>query len=61
LVASMGDAYDPVSAFLISKDASVIARLPQYASMNYGSAQVDSFRRAVEELVNTARRNGWVR
>ena len=61
LVASMGDAYDPVSAFLISKDASVIARLPQYASMNYGSAQVDSFRRAIEQLANTSRRNGWVR
>jgi hypothetical protein len=61
LVASMGDAYDQVSTFLLSRGASVIARLPQYASMNYGPAQVDGFRTAVEQLANTARRNGWTR
>ena len=61
LVAPMGDAYNQVSAFLLSKGASVIARLPQYASMKYGPERVDRFRTAVEQLANTARRNGWTR
>ncbi len=60
VVATLGDAHAYVSPFLLERGARVIAKLPHYASMNYGSARIDSFRRAIENLTNTARRNGWV-
>jgi hypothetical protein len=53
LVAPMGDAYDGVAAFLMQRGARPVARLPQYASMNYGQPQITTFRRAVKQLADT--------
>lgn len=60
-VATMGDAYDQVSAFLFTKGVRPVARLPQYASMKYGAGQVAKFRTAIQQLASMARRNAWIR
>ena len=59
-VAPMGDAYDRVAALLMSRGVKPIARLPQYASMNYGPDRVAAFRIAVSDLAAVARRNRWI-
>lgn len=59
-VAPMGDAYDRVAALLMTRGVKPIARLPQYASMNYGPDRVATFRSAVADLAAVARRNRWI-
>ncbi len=54
-VAPMGNAYDRVAALLMTKGVKPIARLPQYASMNYGSDRVAVFRSAIADLAKVAK------
>jgi hypothetical protein len=59
-VAPMGNEYyDRIAALLLARGVKPIARLPQYASMNYGQDQVAIFRRAIADLAAVARRNKW--
>jgi len=59
-VAPMGDAYDRVAALLMKRGVQPVARLPQYASMNYGPDRVTAFRSAVAGLAAVSRRNRWI-
>jgi len=60
-VAPMGNEYyDRISALLLARGIKPIARLPQYASMNYGQDSVAAFRRAIADLAAVARRHKWI-
>lgn len=59
-VVPMGDAYDRVADLLISRGIKPLARLPQYASMNYGPERVTAFRSTVAQVAAVARRNKWI-
>ncbi len=59
-VVPMGSAYDRVAALTLNRGMKPIARLPQYASMNYGQSQIDGFRKGIGNLAAIARRNGWI-
>jgi hypothetical protein len=59
-VVPMGSAYERVAALTMNHGAKPIARLPQFASMNYGQSQIDAFRKAIGDLAAIARRNGWI-
>jgi hypothetical protein len=60
-VAPMGNEYyDRIAALLLARGVKPIARLPQYASMNYGPDQVAAFRRAIADLAAVARRYKWI-
>jgi hypothetical protein len=52
--------YDRIAALLLARGVKPIARLPQYASMNYGPDQVAAFRRAIADLAAVARRYKWI-
>ena len=56
----MGRAYERVAALTLHHGAKPIARLPQYASMKYGTSQIDTFRKAIGDLAAIAGRNGWL-
>jgi hypothetical protein len=59
-VAPMGEAYDRVATMLLARGAKPVARLPHYASMNYGADRVVAFRSGIAELAAVARRNRWI-
>ena len=59
-VVPMGNAYERVAALILNQGAKPIARLPQYASMNYGPDRIDLFRNTIADIAGIARRNGWI-
>jgi len=60
-VVPMGRAYERVVALTLNRGSKPILRLPQYASMNYGSNQIDAFRKAIGDLAGIARRKAWIK